>query len=299
MNLRKFIPSPLEATYHIGFVENSDLIHTSVSWYNSVRWLDSRDFDKEGWFADPFFLSMNDDSIVLLAEEFYYAINRGRLVKMTISRCDYRLLDVKPILTLDTHLSYPIVWQEEQKTFIYPENYQGGALRLWEFDGDKLTNPHMLINDPLLDSQMLKIGDTYYIMGVKFVDGRWEETQILNIYKSKSLMGPYQLMQTIQNKKNEERGAGQISQTDDGRILRPAQCCEGFYGKETIIYEMTLKEGKFEENEIGRVVPDRKHRNGLVLHTFNKMNGMAVIDGLRWEHPILRKMTKWYYNLRS
>lgn len=295
MNLRKFIPSPLEATYHIGFVENPDLIHASNSWYDSVRWIDSRDFDKEGWFADPFFLSMDNDSIVLLAEEFYYAINRGRLVKMTIRRSDYRLLDVKPILTLDTHLSYPIVWKDGQKTYIYPENYQGGALRLWEFDEDKLTNPQVLINERLLDSQMVKIEDTYYIMGVKYVEGKWEETRTLYIYQSNKLKGPYQLIQIIQNDKNEERGAGQISQTDDGKILRPAQCCEGFYGKETIIYEMTLEDGQFEEKEISRVIPDRKHRNGLLLHTFNKMNGMAVIDGLRWEHPILRNLTKWYY----
>ena len=219
MNLRRLIPSPLEATYHIGFVENPELIHASDSWYDSVRWIDSRDYDKEGWFADPFFLSITDDSIVLLAEELYYAINRGRLVKMTIRRSDYRLLDVEPILTLGTHLSYPIVWQEEQKTFVYPENYQGGALRLWEFDGNKLTNPHVLIQECLLDSQMVKIGDTYYIMGVKFVEGKWEETRTLYIYQSNTLKGPYQLMQTIQNEKNEERGAGHIMQTDDGRIL--------------------------------------------------------------------------------
>lgn len=295
MNLRKLIPSPLEATYHIGFVENPDMIHKTNSWYDSVRWIDSRNFDKEGWFADPFILSMDNESIVLLAEEYYYAINRGRLVKMTIRRNDYQLLRVEPILTLDTHLSYPIIWQEEQKTYIYPENYQGGALRLWEFDGYKLANPHVLIHEPLLDSQMIKIRNTYYIFGVKFEEGKWEDTRSLYIYQSNSLMGPYQLMQTIHNKKNEERGAGQIMQTNDGRILRPAQCCEGFYGKETIIYEMTLAGEKFEEKEIGRIVPNRKHKNGLVLHTFNEMNGIAVIDGLRWEHPILRKLTKWYY----
>lgn len=299
MNFRKLIPSPLEATYHIGFVENPDMIHSSASWYDRVRWIDSRAFDKEGWFTDPFFLSMDEDCIVLLAEEFYYDISRGRLVKMTIRRSDYRLLDVEPILTLETHLSYPIVWQEGQKTYVYPENYQGGALRLWEFDGAKLTNSHVLIQEPLLDSQMVKIRDIYYIMGVKFEVGKWEETRTLYIYQSNSLLGPFQFLQTIHNDKNEKRGAGQIIHTDDGRLLRPAQCCEGFYGKETIIYEMMLENGKFEEEEIGRIVPDRKHRNGLVLHTFNMMNGMAVIDGLRWEHPILRKLTTWYYNKKS
>ena len=120
--LKKILPNPYKGEYYIGFVDKKDIVPDSDSWYDKVKWIDVNRYKKEGWFADPFFYEVTDTHIILFAEEWLYEIKRGRLVKLTIRRKDYFLEKVDPILTLDTHLSFPIIWKEDGKTYVYPEN---------------------------------------------------------------------------------------------------------------------------------------------------------------------------------
>lgn len=293
-SLKKILPNPYRGDYNIGFVDKSDIVHDSDSWYNNVKWVNVNKYKKEGWFADPFFYNVTDTHIILFAEQWFYEINRGRLVKMTIRRNDYYLEDVTPILTLDTHLSFPIIWRENGKEYVYPENEQSGSLKIYELDPStkKLHSPKVLINERLIDSQIAKLGREYFVFGVVLTTGAWSDTRNLQIYKSDNLFGPYSLIQTIENDNNCERGAGVITPIDKLTILRPAQNCDGAYGKETIMYKMEYDGSKFTEKELYRITPDKRMRNGEVLHTYNECNGLCVIDGHQHYHPMLYKIIK-------
>ena len=48
--------------------------------------MDVRQYEKEGWFADPFILSVNDDTIELFAEEMIYKTGRGILVYLKVDK---------------------------------------------------------------------------------------------------------------------------------------------------------------------------------------------------------------------
>ena len=104
-------------------------------------------------------------------------------------------------------------------------------------------------------------------------------------------MGEYTLLQIIENLKCEERGAGLIY-FEDGHIIRPAQCCEGGYGREVILYELCRDGVGFKEKEIERIIPDRRARRGEILHTCNKMNGIVVVDGWAYHSPRLASLYK-------
>ena len=288
--IKKIFPNPFSGEYHIGFV-CKDCINKISDWYRNVVWIDTNGYEKEGWFADPFFYSVDDNEIVLLAEQLYYPINRGRLVKMTLDK-QYKLLSVEPILTLDTHLSFPNVWRENNKIYVYPENYQGGALSIWEFDGYQMSNPKVLIPEPLIDSQIVKLNNEYFIFAVKYQSGEWSDTQHLQIWKSSNLFGPYEHIQTISSSKNYERGAGEIIVIDDKTIIRPAQNCEGGYGKEVILFKMTYDGIYFKEEELERISPSTKSKYGEVLHTYNVMGRVCVIDGFTHYHRLWYKFLK-------
>ena len=292
--LKKILPNPYKGSYYVGFADKKDIVPDSDSWYDKVKWVDVNQYKKEGWFADPFFYEVTDTHIILFAEEWHYEINRGRLVKLTIRRKDYYLEKVDPILTLDTHLSFPIIWNEDGKIYVYPENEQGGALKIYEFDSSthRLVNPRVLINEHLIDSQIAKIDNNYFIFGVILTSGAWSDTRLLQIYKSDNLFGPFTHIQTIENSNNQERGAGDIIVTQQGTILRPAQNCDGAYGKETIIYEMNYDGCQFIEKELYRILPNEKMCKGEVLHTYNEYNDLCVIDGFQHEHPLLFKLVK-------
>lgn len=268
-----------------------------VERYAKVRWLDVCKLKNEGWYADPFILSVNGNIIELFVEEMIYKTGRGIItyLKVDVNSCE--ILEKHTMLELDTHLSFPIYIWENEKLYVYPENYQSGSLKIYEFDeqAKSLVYPRIIINAPLLDTQIVKLEGSYYAFGVQFQTGIQKDTQKLYIYQADALLGDYKLVQVIENLKCEERGAGMIF-TEKGRLIRPAQCCEGGYGKEVILYDLQRDHSGFEEKEIGRVIPDRKSRNGNILHTYNKMNGWVVIDGWRYHYP---RLASWYKKIRK
>lgn len=295
--LRSFFPQPLKNAYYIGFLKESEMLLPIVERYAKVRWLDVCKLKNEGWYADPFILSVNGNIIELFVEEMIYKTGRGIItyLKVDVNSCE--ILEKHTMLELDTHLSFPIYIRDNGKLYVYPENYQSGSLRIYEFDeqAKSLVRPRIIINAPLLDTQIVKLEGSYYAFGVQFQTGLQKDTQKLYIYQADALLGDYKLVQVIENLKCEERGAGMIF-TEKGRLIRPAQCCEGGYGKEVILYDLQRDHSGFEEKEIGRVIPDRKSRNGNILHTYNKMNGWVVIDGWRYHYP---RLASWYKKIRK
>lgn len=293
MNLRKLL-SPLRYSYSIGFLKQEELCLDTLERSKIIKWIDVSKYSFEGWFADPFILNVSDTEIVLLAEEYIYDTGLGVIVKLSIDRKSFKVKEKRTILELPTHLSFPIILEENGKIYVYPENNAASTLSIYEFDKnqDKLIFVKELIHERLVDTQIVKIDNAYYAFGVILTSGQQSDTRILHIYKSDSLLGEYRHFQTIVNDKNEERGAGLIYKTPAGEYIRPAQCCERCYGESVILYRLQFDVNHFIETEIGRIEPDPKSRNGYGLHTFNCSNGICVIDGYRLHYPKLAALYK-------
>lgn len=291
--LRRLFPQPLKDAYYIGFLKDDDISLSVAERYARIKWLDVGEYGDEGWFADPFIISVGDNILELFAEEMIYETDRGILVYIKVDLDTFRILEKKTILELDTHLSFPIYIEDAGKLYVYPENYQGGSLKIYEYDSTtkSLVCPRTIIDAPLLDTQIAKIDGAFYAFGVQYRTGTQLDTKKLYVYKSNKLHGGYELVQTIENQRCEERGAGLIFH-EGGRLFRPAQCCEGGYGKAVIIYELQQNGFSFEEKEFKRIIPDRDAPNGNILHTYNKKNGWVAIDGWRYRYPHIASMYK-------
>lgn len=258
--------------------------------FANVRWLNTNGY-KNGWFADPFILDVNDKLIYVLAEEFVYDSSKGRIVKLIIRKSDLFLLEVIPILELESHLSFPIIYRQGKEIFIYPENSENNRLDIYKFDGSKNNLEHVstLISEPLVDTQIIQDKESYVAMGVKNTGQGLDSTKLLGIYYSSSLCGQYALVDQIVNDKREERGAGQIFSYNN-KLYRPAQCCEHDYGESVIIYELIKSDQSYTEKEVCRFCPEKAKKNGLGLHTFNYVDGLAVVDGIDFKHRILGRL---------
>jgi len=267
--------------YIIGFFNSEEYLPLKQTGTRDIKWLDLNGYS-EGWFADPFILSINGSCIHVLVEEFLYSKHKGRISCLTINRSndEYILKEVKPILELDTHLSFPNVFREEGRVYICPENFQSGKVILYEFDEKKLEvkTSYVLLNEPLVDVQIVKNNGFYYALGTPTVTGEMDETKHLNVYKSNLLTGEYKLFCSIDNNKKEERGAGAIYMTDF-QLIRPIQCCEGRYGKEVIFRSLSITDKNVLQAEILRLKPKTYKKWGLALHTYNWYEGLSVVDG--------------------
>ena len=72
--LREIMPQPLKDAYYVGFLKETDMSLPIIERYAKIRWIDVSEYKIEGWFADPFMVSVNDNIIELFAEEFIYKV---------------------------------------------------------------------------------------------------------------------------------------------------------------------------------------------------------------------------------
>lgn len=191
---------------------------------------------KDRWFADPFILDVTDTVIIVLVEEFSYRINRGRLAKLIIDKETFQLKSMKIVLDLNTHLSFPAILRDGTDIYIYPENSASGSSMLYKYNSedDSVSVIKQLSNQPLTDAIITKIDDSSYIFTTEIPTQNGNK---LSIYTALDDMESYKLIQNITLFDNTARSAGDIF-VDNGKIVRPAQNCNGGYGVGLVFQEI-------------------------------------------------------------
>ena len=79
-------------------------------------------------------MDVDDNFIYLLVEEYDYAINRGRIAKISIDRKTLTIIDCVILLDLPTHLSFPVIYRRNGKIYVAPENNCSGGFYIYEYD---------------------------------------------------------------------------------------------------------------------------------------------------------------------
>lgn len=229
---------------------------------------------KNKWFADPFILESDKGTLSLLVEEFDYNINRGRLARLKIDKSTNCIVECKIILDLPTHLSFPAIYRCDGKIYVHPENYHSGSSVMYEYniENDSLINPVILAREPLTDAVIRCQGSDYILYSTKDPTANGSN---LHIFKSDNLQGPYTQESTIRFKSNIARMAGQFV-TVGGRLVRPAQDCNGAYGRAVLFMENDIVINELRPNSI-------KYAG---VHTFNVHNQEFVIDLKKYDYPL-------------
>jgi len=285
--IKNYIECLIRKRYQLGFLKVEELFGTRTNWYRHIMWITNPNW-KKCWYADPFILDIKDNIAIVFAEEFEYQKCKGRLSVLQIDLRKKVIVETKPILELSSHLSFPYIFQEDNKIYVLPENYQSGSCSLFYFNSEtqELINPIMLVKEPLVDTQLAKIDGYYYLFGT-LVEPIGSPSS-LHIYRSQTITGEYQEVQQINNTKREERGCGQLFYWND-MLIRPAMCCDGGYGTEMVFYELTHDSNHFIEREVYRMIPDRTKKNSESFHTFNMMGEWCIVDGEDFNCPLFAR----------
>lgn len=287
----------LDGSYRIGLIEGGyGVLNQCSAQLPPINWV--KGVPKGSWLADPFILSVDEDSVTLLVEEYRFQNTKGRLAKVEIDTRTMMITHIATILDREFHLSFPYILRGEDKTFIIPESCANSHVAIYELTGDGLKGGKTIIDGPMLDTQLFQLESKYYAFTVRHTAEGMAETKRLLVLESDTLQGPFSFIQSIENDRCEERGAGAIFECE-GKIIRPAQICENGYGKGLVFYEIVLDNGKFQEKELRRFYPEQKKRNGLCLHTFNACGNWAVVDGFDYKVRWLAKISPFFYKLKS
>ena len=208
--------------------------------------------DPSTFYADPF-VAERDGRCYLFAEACPYATGKGVIVVAEVAPGG-EPGPWRTVLERPWHLSYPYVFAHGGETWLMPESSARGRLELYravEFP-DKWELAHSLFEGvPIVDATLFEHeGRLWLLAGVATPGGSdWDE---LFAWHAPSLAGPWtaHALNPIKSDCRSARPGGRPLNLG-GRLIRPAQSCEKFYGEALVWLEVrTLTPDAFEEAEI-------------------------------------------------
>lgn len=284
--LIKHIKKISDERWNIGFFENSlDSIMKGDA--IKVRWM--KHAFKDRWFADPFILDVTDKEIIVLAEEFYKPIYRGRISRLIIDRKTLELKKLDTVLQLDSHLSFPFIERLGKDIFLYPENGARGGL--WRYKYNVNDNTIELVGKvcvmPVEDSVITTLfgGKKMFATCQPYPNGR-----TMLIFEWDAEKEEFTPVTEYHFKENIARMAGDFF-SYNGKIYCPNQECNIQYGHAVCLQEVELRDDKWHFKEVRRLHSVNPTLN-IGTHTFNMYKGLIVTDALGFDNYWLRVILK-------
>jgi len=283
--------------WNIGFIESDiDSIILSDETLLEVKWLNHP--YKDRFFADPFILSITDQFIYVLVEEFVFSEKKGIISKLKIDK-NYNLVGREIICEQSFHQSYPFILKNGDYVNVIPEASQSGCLFMYQYDSVKkiLINQKRIINEPLLDASFIYYDNYWWVFATKRGINANKE---LFIYFSHSIDGDYKFHPSnpVIIDSSSARPAGNLVVVNDN-IYRLVQVCNRTYGEFVRVYRVVnLNLQNFEEVFVKELrLNSSVYNQGF--HTLNGQDNICVVDGLKRQFSPLNRLVnelKYYLN---
>lgn len=281
--LKSYVASKLmHYSWDLAFMDFNGSIDESVC-YRPYRVVKNPYTNK--WFADPFILELGPHTIELLVEEFDYNVGRGRIAKITIDRGSNSITDCKILLDLSTHLSFPAIYRYDKEVYVVPENSANNSSTIYRYNANdsSLQRLSQISNLPLVDSVYLVTNKGSYLFATQMPN---PNGNVLSCFKCESLKGPFEPFKEFAFSSNIARMGGAFL-VNNGSYIRPAQNCNGDYGKSLIFQKMTINDS-IEFQDLLELKPTISKYQGI--HTFNTYKDIAVIDLKKYDYPLIYKI---------
>ena len=277
--------------YNIGFVDGNleSIIEGEPI---KVNWM--KHSYKDRWFADPFILDVTDNEIIVLVEEWYDPLQRGRISKLIVDKSSFDLLELKVMIDEGSHLSFPSIERIGNEIYIYPER-AGSFLERYRYDHEKdsFEKDGRVSDLPLTDSVITDFLGQRLLFSTKMPDANGKE---LGIYSWNNTKKMFVLQEYYHFDENISRMAGNFF-VYGGNVYRPAQVCIKSYGDAVSIQKVDYQSEKWSFREIRRIYSPNKDYD-LGFHTFNTYKSVIVVDALGYRKTklcrFLRKVKNFY-----
>lgn len=287
MNVTKKISAYIKATkYNIGFIDGS--VESVIDGAPiHINWL--RHPYKDRWFADPFILDVTDTDIIVLVEEWYDAIHRGRISKLVVDKKTFQLKGLKTMIDEGFHLSFPAITRKGGAIYVQPECGLTRGLVEYRYDAehDSFEKQGVISDLPMADSVRNSLFGEDLMFSTKLPDANGKE---LGIYSWDEATGQYNIKNYYHFDENISRMAGNFF-VCRGEIYRPAQVCIKWYGDAVSLQKVTCENGQWHFKEVRRIYSPHPDLD-LGFHTFNEYQGLVVVDALGYRRAKLCHLIK-------
>ena len=241
------------------------------------------------WYADPFLFEYKGKTYVF-AEMYDRTKKKGALGWAVLK--GNRCTKFKECLELQNHLSYPCVFERNNKIYMIPECYQSGEVSLYKAVDfpEKWEKEKTLFKGMAVDTTPVWIKDDVVYFTTIFKNANKRLNNNLH------LLDDFGKVHCVVENDFCVRSAGMIF-VENGRIIRPTQNCSDLYGSQIIMKEiLNIDANHYHEKKfktIGVIGSDsdiilniqNKHRNieYVGIHTYNANASYEIID-LKYLH---------------
>lgn len=248
-----------------------------------VIWLQPK--DKWNFIADPFLTSYFGEEL-LFFERMEYAKGKGNISYIKVSDALQHPNDFEKYshvaLDLPTHLSYPCLFEYENKLYMIPENSAGGNIDLYQCNGtpDSWTKVQSLFEGfPGIDNTIFYYNNLWWLFSTKQTHGTRNEDAELFIWFAENPLREWteHPSSPIFYQNMGARGAG-LPFIEDEVLYRPSQDCSEGYGKKMYLNRVSqLSSKSFVES--AEYLMEGVSPCDYALHTYSISEDTVVIDG--------------------
>jgi len=219
----------------------------------------------DGYYADPF-ITRRDGKLWLFMEEFIYPKDRGFLTVVGLDE-DLRVTSTEPVdfvpgyAALDSHASFPCIFEFEGESYMIPETHERRAIDLYVCDrwpGRWRLRRRLRFGVDAADSMLVQEGGLWYL--ITSVQGDAPNRHIEIHYTDDLLNGrltPHPVnTQNVYggNTNGTGRNAGFIQRQPDGTLIRLMQDSPNYYGEGTRPMRITaLTPTEFREEPVASI----------------------------------------------
>jgi hypothetical protein len=233
---------------------------------------------KDKFWADPFPVK-HEGKYFVFFEEYVYQDDKAHISVIELSKSGAS--EPAVVLKRDYHLSYPFMFQWQDRHFMIPETAANRTVEVYRceaFPHEWKIETVLFENVAARDATLLE-ADGLWWMFVAIADTEFSDE--LYIYYSESPFGPWKphRRNPVKSDVRNSRPAGRPFHWN-GELYRPAQDSSRHYGYGMRINRVVrLTPAEFVEEEVSRVLPRwRKDLRGT--HTLNICDDLTIIDCL-------------------
>lgn len=292
------IPSNFTAMFNLGLHFNRMLHKTLRKLFFNEQWILlidrkpelSTQFEsfkkilppKDKFWADPFLVE-NNGRKYLFFEELLFSNNKGYLVVKEVLADGFG--PVLKVLEKPYHLSYPFVFEFENKWYLIPESGEAMNIQLYEstdFPTGWQHKMNLMEDICAMDSTLVFYENKWWLFAtIAATKGASHHDELYLFYSDTPLTKEWitHPQNPIISDVRTARPAGKLF-WNEGRLIRPSQDCSRKYGygfNLNIIEEMTTT--VYRERKWKQVRPDWDP-DLKRTHSIAFQSGLTVIDGL-------------------
>lgn len=237
------------------------------------------------YWADPHLLPGSQGLLVLI-EEYIYKERRGHIAMLRLTETG-QVAEVRTVLDLECHLSFPSVFEFSKVLYMVPESRELGRVDAykctsypwsWEYCATLLPDVRAC------DSSIVQYQGRWWLF-TTVTEHEWltPRDSLHLFFAEDPLHGPWRPhpQNPIVCSAYNSRPAGQ-SFVSGGRLYRPSQDCSMGYGYGIRLMEVTtMTEERFEEREVAFLEPTWPE-SAVATHTLALDEHRVVVDVMRW-----------------